>query len=109
MNPALQAIKARRDANEPKTRIIMHSDDHQTIVRSQDCTPIAEYAKRQNNAGFYGTSEMKHATRIPNVIIEKYCIENGVSFADCLADPIHSKRIVENPDNAAFRIWKGRL
>lgn len=79
------------------------------VGRSQDCTPIAEDAKRRHNAGEFGTSEMKHAARIPNVIVEKYCNENGVTFEQFMADPAHIKRVVQHPDNSMFRIWKGAL
>ncbi|MES2323282.1 MAG: hypothetical protein V4633_13540 [Pseudomonadota bacterium] len=79
------------------------------VGRSQDCTPIAEDAKRRHNAGAFGSSEMKHAARIPNVIIEKYMNERGVTFEQFMADPIHIKCLVEDPANDAFRIWKGRL
>jgi len=52
---------------------------------------------------------VKHAARIPLVIVEAYCNTNNVSFADVMTDRAHMKRIVEDPANAAFRIWKGRL
>ena len=86
-----------------------HQGDEMIVNRSQDCTPIAEYAKAQHNAGYHGSSEVKHAARIPLVIVEAYCNTNNVSFADVMTDRAHMKRIVEDPANAAFRIWKGRL
>lgn len=76
---------------------------------SQDCTPIAEFAKAQHNAGYHGSSEVKHAASIPLVIVEKYCNDNGVSFADFMADQTHIKRLVNNPDNSMFRIWPGQV
>ncbi|UOD28783.1 hypothetical protein INH39_25580 [Massilia violaceinigra] len=79
------------------------------IGRSQDCTAIAEDAKRRHNAGEFGTSELKHAARIPNVIVEQYCNDTGVSFEQFMADPVHIKRVVQDPKNDAFRIWKGAL
>jgi len=79
------------------------------ISRAQDCTPIAEDAKRRHNAGEFGTGDMRHAARIPNVVIEQYMNDNGVSFAEVMCNPQHMKRIVEDPKNSAFRIWKGRL
>ena len=88
---------------------IHEQGDRLIIANSQDCTAIAEYAKAQHNAGFHGSSEVKHAGRIPLVIVEAYCNTNGVSFADVMTDRVHMKRIVEDPANAAFRIWKGRL
>lgn len=86
-----------------------HQGDELIIQRTQDCTPIAEYAKAQHNAGFTGTSEVKHAARIPNVIIEKYCNDNRVTFQQFMGDPAHIKRLVQHPDNSAFRIWRGNF
>jgi hypothetical protein len=83
--------------------------DELIINRSQDCTPVAEFAKAQHNAGFHGSSEVKHAASIPMVIVEKYCNDNQVSFADFMDDPAHIKRVVEHPDNSLFRIWPGKL
>lgn len=85
-------------------------EQDRTIIRtSQDCTPIAEFAKAQHNAGYHGSSEVKHAASIPLVIVEKYCNDHGVSFPEFMGNPVHIKRLVEHPDNAAFRIWPGRL
>lgn len=87
-----------------------HEQDGRLIIaNSQDCTPIADYAKAQHNAGYHGSSEVKHAARIPLVIAEAYCNTNGVTFAELMTDTKHMKRLVEDPANAAFRIWKGRL
>ncbi|MES2148590.1 MAG: hypothetical protein V4508_02245 [Pseudomonadota bacterium] len=88
---------------------IVHQDGKMFVGRSQDCVPIAEYAKRQHNEGAHGSADMKHAARIPNVIVEKYMNDHGVTFEQFLADPTHIRRVVEDPANAAFRIWKGAL
>lgn len=76
---------------------------------SQDCTAIVEDAQARHKAGFHGTSEMKHAARIPDVIVEKYCNLNGIEFAEFMANPIHVKRICNDPSLSAFRIWPGRV
>lgn len=79
------------------------------VGRSQDCTPIAERAKRMHNEGQHGSSEMRLAADIPYVIAEKYCNDNGVTFAEFMSNPVHIKRVVMNPDNAMFRVWKGAI
>lgn len=87
-----------------------HMEDGKMIVqRSQDCTAIAEWCKAQHNAGHVGSADIKHAARIPCVDIERYCNETGVSFAEVMGDPTHIKRIVKDPLNADFRIWKGEF
>jgi hypothetical protein len=84
-------------------------DGKLTVERVQNCTAIAEHTKRLHNEGYHGSSDMKHAASIPLVIIEKYCNEQGVSFEEFMGDETHIKRVVEHPDNAMFRVWKGRL
>jgi hypothetical protein len=79
------------------------------IERVQDCTPIAEYAKAQHNAGFHGSSELKHAARIPNVIIEKYCNDHNIEFSEFMRNREHMRRVLNDPSLAAFRIWPGKV
>lgn len=84
-------------------------DDRLYVGRSQDCTTIAEYAKALHNEGHHGSSDMKHAAKIPLVIVEKYCNERGITFEEFMAGDKHIKAVVENPDNKLFRIWPGKL
>lgn len=84
-------------------------DDKLVIGRFQDCTPILEDAKRRHNEGLHGSSEMKHAARIPSVIVERYCNEKAITFEEFMGDPVHIKHLVQDPDNSCFRIWKGRF
>lgn len=90
------------------TKIVV-ADDRMMVSRTQDCTPYAEHAKAMHNLGAHGSSEVKHAAKIPLVLVEKYCNEQGINLHEFLNNPAHIKRVVEHPDNAAFRIWKGRL
>lgn len=83
--------------------------DSMVVTRTQDCTPYAEHAKALQAVGATGSSEMKHAAKIPYVIVEKYCNEQGIDLHEFLNNPAHIKRVVMNPDNDAFRIWKGAL
>ena len=80
-----------------------------TFVSTQDCDPIAEMCQRLQREGKTGTSEMRLVGTIPDVIVEKYCIEQGVSYHEFCIDRIHIKRIVNDPDYAKFRIWSGQI
>ncbi len=75
----------------------------------QDCTPILEDAKARNRAGFHGTSEMKHAMRIPAVVVETYCNLQGIEFSEFMQNPVHVKRMLNDPDLRDLRIWEGRV
>lgn len=84
-------------------------DDRLVIGRTQDCTPIAERAKAMHNEGLHGSGEMKLAATIPSVMVEKYCNEKNISFAEFMAEPVHIKRMCNDPDNKMFRVWPGRV
>lgn len=75
----------------------------------QDCTPIAEQAKRLHNEGMHGSSDFKHAAEIPNVFIEKYCNDHGILYSEFLKNKEHIRRVLNDPALAHFRIWKGRV
>lgn len=109
MNPALAAAQQyRASKHDVKTQFISN-DNASGVLRSQDCTAIAEYAKSQHNAGFTGTSEVKHAARLPLIIVEQYCNDKGVTYEEFIKNPVHIKRCVTDPKNDAFRIWKGKF
>ena len=91
-----------------ETKFHFH-DGSMTVERVQDCTPIAEYTKEKHNVGLHGSSEMKHAATLPFVIVEKYCNLNGIDFRECMDNPEHIRRMLNDPDLQAFRVWKGRV
>lgn len=108
MNPVLGARMQKQAKDAVHTRIHIHGDQT-TFQRIQDCTPIAEHAKALHNEGYHGGSEFRHAAKIPMVIIEKYCNDNGIEFREFMASPEHGRRLLNAPENDAFRIWKGRI
>lgn len=80
------------------------------VVRNvQDCTPIAEHAKRLHVEGVHGSSEMRHAAEIPNVFIEEYCARVGITYSEWLKNKEHIRRVVNDPALAHFRVWPGRV
>lgn len=106
MNPVLGARLTRRNG---LTTSFAEADDRIFIAQTQDCTPIAERAKSLHNAGQFGSSDMKHAATIPDVILEKYMNEHRVSYQELMNNPEHFRRICNDPDNKMFRIWPGKL
>lgn len=92
-----------------KSVIQLNSDGSLTTGTVQDCSPILEYAKARHNEGKTGSSEMRLAASIPHVVIEEYCRLNGIGFDECIQSKEHSRRILNDPSLAGFRIWKGRV
>ncbi len=96
------------DALDIGTKFHLH-DGAMTVERSQDCTPIAEHTKMLQSHGFHGSSEMRHAAKIPYVIVEKYCNDNGILFSEFMQNKAHIKRVLNDPSLSAFRIWPGKV
>jgi hypothetical protein len=84
-------------------------DDALTVHRQQDCTPIAEYCKSMQNEGYHGTGELKFAGKIPEVMVEKYCNDNHITFREFIQNKEHVRRVMNDPAMSHFRIWKGDI
>lgn len=80
-----------------------------TFERVQDCTAIAEAAKTQQLQGITGTSDMKLAARLPEVMVEAYMNRNNLTFHEFLNNKDHIKAMCNDPALAHFRVWKGRM
>lgn len=88
---------------------IIEEDGKLHLGTVQDCSPILEKAKAMANEGMHGTKDMRLAATLPNVVIETYCNNNGITFQEWMSNPIHIKRMLNDPDLSGFRIWKGRV
>lgn len=76
---------------------------------TQDCVPIAEYAKARHREGHHGSKDMRLAASIPLVMVEKYLNDNGVTFREFAGSPEHKARLLGDPKLAHFRIWPGQV
>lgn len=91
-----------------QTRI--HQEGDTTVFESvQDCTPIAEHTRALHKEGFHGSKDMKHAASLPMVLVERYCNDRGIDFAEWMRDPTHIRTMLSDPALAAFRVWEGRV
>lgn len=98
------------DASTPVTRWAFDELGQQEIFhRSQECGVILDDATRRRNEGLHGSSEMRHAARLPVVAVERYCNDAGISFSDFCANPEHARKMLNDPALAGFRVWEGRV
>lgn len=78
------------------------------VERTQDCNAIADYCKSQRAMGFTGSSELKHAARIPNIMIEAYINTKNITPHEFYANKAHIKAMLQDPALSDFRIWEGK-
>lgn len=85
----------------------MHFADGLMVVeRVQDCTPIVEHC-RALATETEQRGEMRLAARLPDVVVERYCNDNGITFGEFVGNPEHVRRVCNDPALVAFRVWPG--
>lgn len=83
--------------------------DNAILNRIQDVEPVIQYAKDARSIGATGSSEMRHAARVPAVLVESYCNRNGITMHEFMANDDHVSRLLNDPAIAPFRIWQGKV
>lgn len=85
--------------------------DGNTIVehRVQDVEPYLEHVKALRAAGITGSSEMRHAAKIPFAVVEAYMAEHDVDLHEIERNPAHFRAMLNDPALAGFRIWSGKV
>lgn len=91
------------------TRIHTNDSGDVTFERIQDCTPILEHSTALHNEGLHGSGEMRHAARLPFVLVERYLNDNNITLSEFCSNREHVKRMLNDPSLAGFRIWKGKV
>lgn len=84
-------------------------DGNVTFQRTQDCTAIAEEAKRLSSEGVHGSNEMRHAARFPMVMVETYLNTHGITLQEFMKNKTHVRTMLSDPALAHFRIWQGKI
>lgn len=65
---------------------------------------IADYCKARQNEGLTGSRDLRHLAEFPAELVEKYCNDTGVTFAEWMRNPVHARRMLNDPALAHFRI-----
>ena len=87
---------------EARRKLIYHEQDGRTFLETrQDVEPIVEAARILADAA--PGRDFRHAAFIPDVVLERAMREGW------LHDRQAWKRWANDPANAAFRTWPGRL
>ena len=92
-----------------QTRFLEGADHTYQIHRSQDVTPIADFAHGMRSIGATGSKDMRHAAEIPMLVVENYMTRMGITFEEFCSEQKHGKALLNDPALAAFRIWEGRV
>jgi len=80
----------------------------QTVERS-DLDALARHCADMRHAGTGNRKDEKLAMSVDGWVINDWCVKRGVTFATFMRDQKLQTQFIEDPDNAAFRVWGGKL
>lgn len=96
-------MDARLERIDDTTEVVIHTVDARQVKA------VMDNAAALRSVGHGNGSDMKLCMSVDGFVIQAWCDKHGVSWTDFMNDPDMTKRFVEDPDNAAFRIWEGRV
>lgn len=70
---------------------------------------VAEHCKALRSIGAGNGKDDKLAMTAPGWVVNDWCVRKGITFAEFMRDRKLQTRFIEDPDNAAFRVWQGRV
>lgn len=85
--------------------------DHVAIVHAidgQDLDTLVTYAREAEGDQKSG-SDWKHAARVDQAVIIDWCNKRGITFAQFMRDQGLITKFLDDPVNAPFRVWKGKI
>lgn len=73
-------------------------------VDSDQLKAVADVCIGRQNSGVTGSRDMPHLAEFPAAIVEKYLIDAGITLHEWMANPVHVKRMLQDPALRHFRI-----
>ena len=77
-------------------------------ISGSDLDAIATYCREAGDAHKAG-GDMKHVATVDQTVIMDWCNKRGITFSQLMRDEVLLDRFLNDPDNAIFRVWKGRV
>lgn len=96
--------------SEVKTNLKLQ-DGRMFVVRTQDVEPIVEANKRafDYDDRRFKSESFNHVARIPLVVIEKWCNDNGVKYQEFMNDENILRKFLNDPDHKFLRTKPGKV
>jgi hypothetical protein len=86
------------------------TDGNTTYHReAQDVEPVLQHVQYLRETGQTGSSEMRHAAKIPWVVSENWRKARGISFHEMMANPVHAAAFLNSEEARPYRIWSGKV
>lgn len=65
---------------------------------------VSDACKRRQSEGVTGTKDMRHLAEFPAPVVEAYLNQAGITLGEWMNNPIHVRRMLNDPDLSGFRV-----
>lgn len=93
--------------------LVEHLGDGKLLMAAtadkRDVDTVADHCAALRSVGAGNGKDEKLAMTAPGWVVNDWCVKKGITFAEFMADRRLQTRFIEDPDNANFRVWRGRL
>lgn len=91
------------------TRVLRNGDDGIVVQREQYVGDIRDYCIARHNEGHHGSRDMKLMASVPVAIVDHYCAVNNITLREFMHNKEHTRRLLNDPAFADFRIAPGKV
>lgn len=93
-------------------KMIVQGDDLVDLVyaNAAQMQGVADHCRAMRESGAEDVGDVRLLGVIPAELVEKYCIDAGVTFADFMhPGSEHASRMLNDPALSGFRVHRGRV
>lgn len=94
------------------TIVEQYDNDHLILGATVDKRLLdaqADQCAALRAAGAGNGKDEKLAMSVDGWVINDWCVKKGIAWAEFMRNQRLQTQFIEDPDNAAFRIWTGKL
>lgn len=92
---------------------IEHDDLGRTVIVHETSAAaekaIVDAVRARHNAGEFGSKDFRYYGEVTGFMLQAYCDKTGVQWDEAIKNPVHFRRILNDPENSYMRVYKGRI
>lgn len=96
-------MKGRIEYDDSGREVIVHTESAASVHG------VMEACKALQLNGITGEKEMRHLAEFPGYLIQQYCDQKGIQWAEWFQNPAHARAMLNDPDLAYFRVHRGNV
>lgn len=96
-------MKGRIEYDDSGREVIVHTESAASVHG------VMETCKALQLNGITGEKEMRHLAEFPGYLIQQYCDQKGIQWAEWFQNPAHARAMLNDPNLSYFRVHRGSV